>query len=184
MPFRRSTVSAGAIAFDHAKYETVTDAAALNAWIEKIYVRGWVAFDTETTGLDEMRVGLVGVSLSVEPGRACYVPMAHVAGEGDLFGSAEWAEGQMDFAEALAILKPMLEDESIVKIGQNMKYDMKIMARNGVVLGPIEDTMLMSYALNGGVHRHWYGRVINALPRAYAYSYQGVDRHGKIGDYL
>ena len=147
-------VSAGAIAFDHAKYETVTDAAALKAWIEKIYVRGWVAFDTETTGLDEMRVGLVGVSLSVEPGRACYVPMAHVAGEGDLFGSAERAEGQMDFAEALAILKPMLEDASIVKIGQNMKYDMKIMARNGVVLGPIEDTMLMSYALNGGVHRH------------------------------
>ena len=147
-------VSARAIAFDHAKYETVSDAAALQAWIEKIYVRGWVAFDTETTGLDEMRVGLVGISLAVEPGSACYVPLAHVTGEGDLFGSAERAEGQMDMAEALAILKPMLEDPSIVKIGQNMKYDMKIMARNGVVLGPIEDTMLMSYALNGGIHRH------------------------------
>ena len=147
-------VSAAAIAFDHSKYETVSDAEALRAWIEKIYVRGWVAFDTETTGLDEMRVGLVGVSLSVEPGSACYVPLAHVSGEGDLFGGAERAEGQMDFAEALAILKPMLEDESIVKIGQNMKYDMKIMARQGVRLGPIEDTMLMSYALNGGVHRH------------------------------
>jgi len=147
-------VSASAIAFDHAKYETVSDAAALQAWIEKIYVRGWVAFDTETTGLDEMRVGLVGISLAVEPGSACYVPLAHVTGEGDLFGSAERAEGQMDMAEALAILKPMLEDPSIVKIGQNMKYDMKIMARNGVVLGPIEDTMLMSYALNGGIHRH------------------------------
>ncbi len=147
-------VSASAIAFDHEKYETVSSAEALRAWIEKIYVRGWVAFDTETTGLDEMRVDLVGVSLAVEPGRACYVPLAHVSGEGDLFGSAERAEGQMDFAEALAILKPMLEDESIVKIGQNMKYDMKIMARQGVKLGPIEDTMLMSYALNGGVHRH------------------------------
>ncbi len=147
-------VSALAIPFDHGKYETVSSAEALRAWIEKIYVRGWVAFDTETTGLDEMRVGLVGVSLSVEPGSACYVPLSHVAGEGDLFGSAERAEGQMDFGEALAILKPMLEDPSIVKIGQNMKYDMKIMARNGVVLGPIEDTMLMSYALNGGVHRH------------------------------
>ena len=147
-------VSAGAIAFDHAKYETVSTAESLRAWLEKIYVRGWVAFDTETTGLDEMRVGLVGVSLSVEPGSACYVPLMHVSGEGDLFGSAERAEGQMDFAEALAILKPMLEDASIVKIGQNMKYDMKIMARQGVAVGPIEDTMLMSYALNGGVHRH------------------------------
>ena len=147
-------VSASAIAFDHGKYETISDAEALRGWIEKIYVRGWVAFDTETTGLDEMRVDLVGVSLAVEPGSACYVPLKHISGEGDLFGSAERAVGQMDFAEALAILKPMLEDESIVKIGQNMKYDMKIMARQGVVLGPIEDTMLMSYALNGGVHRH------------------------------
>ncbi len=147
-------VSAAAIAFDHGKYETVSTAEALRAWVEKIYVRGWVAFDTETTGLDEMRVDLVGVSLAVEPGSACYVPLKHVSGEGDLFGAASLAEGQMDFAEALAILKPMLEDESIVKIGQNMKYDLKIMARQGVALGPIEDTMLMSYALNGGVHRH------------------------------
>jgi DNA polymerase-1 len=150
----RLDVSASAIPFDHTQYETVADTAALQAWIDKIYLRGWVAFDTETTGLDEMRAALVGVSLAVEPGSACYVPLAHVSGEGDLFGSAERAEGQMDFAEALAMLKPMLEDESIVKIGQNMKYDMKIMARQGVKLGPIEDTMLMSYALNGGVHRH------------------------------
>ncbi len=150
----RLDVSAAAIPFDHGAYETVATAEALRAWIEKIYVRGWVAFDTETTGLDEMQAGLVGVSLAVEPGSACYVPLAHVAGEGDLFGGAERAGGQMDFAEALAILKPMLEDESILKIGQNMKYDLKIMARHGVKLGPIEDTMLMSYALNGGVHRH------------------------------
>ena len=150
----RLDVSAAAIAFDHAKYEMVSDAKALNAWIDKIYLRGWVAFDTETTGLDEMRADLVGISLAVEPGSACYVPLAHVSGEGDLFGAATRAEGQMDMAEALAILKPMLEDESILKIGQNMKYDLKIMARQGVKLGPIEDTMLMSYALNGGVHRH------------------------------
>jgi len=152
MPTR--DVSAAAIPLDHSKYETVSSAEALKAWVEKIYLRGWVAFDTETTGLDEMRVDLVGVSLSVEPGAACYVPLAHVAGEGDLLGGIERAEGQMEIAEALAILKPMLEDPSIIKIGQNMKYDMKIMARNGVALGPIEDTMLMSYALNGGVHRH------------------------------
>ena len=147
-------VSARGIPLDHAKYELVGDATALKRWLEKIYTRGWVAFDTETTGLDEMRADLVGVSLSVEPGEACYVPLGHVVGEGDLLGGVERAAGQMDFAEALAILKPVLEDESILKIGQNMKYDLKIMKRNGVAMVSIEDTMLMSYALNGGVHRH------------------------------
>ncbi|MCF6273306.1 MAG: DNA polymerase I [Rhodobacteraceae bacterium] len=145
---------ATAIPFDHRKYQTIENADSLRTWIDKIYQRGWVAFDTETTGLNEMRADLVGVSLCIEPGAACYVPLGHVTGEGDLLGGVERAAGQMDMGEALSILKPMLEDESILKIGQNMKYDMKIMARNGVALGPIEDTMLMSYALNGGVHRH------------------------------
>ena len=147
-------VTAKAIPLDHSKYETVSDAEALQKWIDKIYSRGWVAFDTETTGLDEMRVDLVGVSLAVEPGEACYVPLAHIAGEGDLLGGVERAAGQMDKAKALAMLKPMLEDESILKIGQNMKYDLKIMARQGVKMRSIDDTMLMSYAMNGGIHRH------------------------------
>jgi len=147
-------VSSHGVPFDHGKYEVISDSEGLQRWIDQIYRRGWVAFDTETTGLDEMRVDLVGVSLSVEPGEACYIPMGHVAGEGDLLGSIERAEGQMDFAEALALLKPMLEDPSILKIGQNMKYDLKIMARQGVEMVSIDDTMLMSYVLNGGVHRH------------------------------
>ncbi len=135
-------------------YEKVSDAAALQLWIDRIYGRGWVAVDTETTGLDEMRADLVGICLSVEPGEACYIPLAHVEGEGDLLGSAARAPGQMDMDEALAMLKPVFEDPSIIKIGQNMKYDYKIFRRNGIDVAPIEDTMLLSYALHGGLHNH------------------------------
>ncbi|MBL4808256.1 MAG: DNA polymerase I, partial [Rhodobacteraceae bacterium] len=139
---------------DPSKYEVVSDAEALQVWIDKVYMCGWVAFDTETTGLNEMLVDLVGISLSVKPGEACYIPLAHIAGAGDLLGAAERVAGQMTVEAALDMLRPMLEDASIIKIGQNMKYDMKIMRRYGVDIGPIDDTMLMSYALNGGLHRH------------------------------
>ncbi|PCJ75010.1 MAG: DNA polymerase I [Rhodobacteraceae bacterium] len=151
-----STVDTAALMapIDHSKYETVRDAAALQLWIDAAYARGWVAVDTETTGLNEMVVDLVGVCLSVEVGSACYIPLAHVNGVDDLFGGAELAEGQMDKALALEMLKPMLEDPSILKIGQNMKYDAKIFARNDIAIAPIDDTMLLSYALNGGLHRH------------------------------
>ena len=141
-------------AIDPEAYEKVSDAAGLQLWIDRIYARGYVAVDTETTGLDEMRADLVGICLSVEPGEACYIPLAHVEGEGDLLGAASPAPGQMDLEEALALLKPVFEDPSIVKIGQNMKYDYKMFRRYGVNLAPIEDTMLLSYALHGGLHNH------------------------------
>ena len=139
---------------DPGKYEKISDATALQSWIDQIYERGWVAVDTETTGLDEMRVDLVGICLSVEPGAACYIPLTHVEGEGDLLGAASPAPGQMNMDEALAMLKPVLEDPAIIKIGQNMKYDFKIFRRYGVEVAPIEDTMLLSYALHGGLHNH------------------------------
>jgi DNA polymerase-1 len=114
-----------------------------------------VAVDTETTGLNEMRADLVGVSLCVQAGEAAYLPLAHRAGQSDdLFGTDALAEGQMDLDTALAMLKPMLEDSTILKIGQNMKYDAKILARVGIQVAPIDDTMLMSYAQNGGLHNH------------------------------
>ncbi|WP_298840523.1 DNA polymerase I [uncultured Roseobacter sp.] len=143
------------VPFDRAGYEMVGDAAALQSWIDDIYEHGYVAVDTETTGLDEMRADLVGISLCVRPGRACYIPLIHKAHRGDdLFGSDELAEGQMAVQDALNMLKPVLEDPSILKIGQNMKYDAKILARNGVEAAPIEDTMLMSYAMHAGLHGH------------------------------
>ncbi len=144
-----------AVPFDTAAYDWVKDAAGLQAWIDRIYERGYVAVDTETTGLNEMTAALVGISLSVVPGEACYIPLAHLAEAGDdLFASDAMAEGQMPLEEALTLLKPVLEDASVLKIGQNMKYDAKIFARYGVRVAPVDDTMLMSYATHGGLHNH------------------------------
>ncbi|MBO9445888.1 DNA polymerase I [Ruegeria sp. R14_0] len=144
-----------AIPFDASKYDCVRDAGALQKWIDQAYERGWVAVDTETTGLNEMIADLVGISLCVEAGEACYIPLTHRDGAADdLFGSDALAEGQMPVEEALTLLKPMFEDPSILKIGQNMKYDAKIFARYGVDVAPIDDTMLMSYAMHGGEHGH------------------------------
>ena len=150
------------VPFDHAAYECVRDAGALQKWIDRIHTRGWVAIDTETTSLNDMRAVLVGISLCVEPGQACYIPLAHrAAATDDLFGSDELAQGQMPLDQALAMLAPVLEDPAILKIGQNMKYDAKIFARQsvpghegGIHVAPIEDTMLMSYALHAGLHGH------------------------------
>ncbi|MFT4715227.1 MAG: DNA polymerase-1 [Paracoccaceae bacterium] len=142
------------IPFDADKYECVRDAAALQVWVDGIYKRGYVAVDTETTGLDEMQVDLVGICLSFKPGEACYIPLIHKDGEGDLFGGSNLVDGQIGLDEALDMLRPMLEDPAILKIGQNMKYDAKIFKRNGVSIAPIDDTMLLSYALHGGMHGH------------------------------
>jgi len=148
-------VEAEAIPFDASKYECVRDATALQKWIDQAYERGWVAVDTETTGLNEMIADLVGISLCVEPGEACYIPLIHrQSATDDLFGTDALAEGQMPLEQALTLLKPMFEDPSILKIGQNMKYDAKIFARYGVDVAPIDDTMLMSYAMHGGEHGH------------------------------
>ena len=144
-----------ALPFDPDTYECVSDAAALQIWIDRIRGRGYVAVDTETTSLDEMRAELVGISLCVEPGQACYIPLTHKASAADdLFGGVALAEGQMGLNECLDMLGPVLEDAAILKIGQNIKYDAKIFARNGITVAPIDDTMLMSYAMNAGLHNH------------------------------
>jgi DNA polymerase-1 len=151
------------IPFDHSKYETVRDMATLKAWIAKAYAVGYIAVDTETTSLNEMRAALVGISLATEAGSACYIPLMHRAGGDDLFGSDQLAPDQLNLNAVLDALRPMLEDPSILKIGQNMKYDAKIFARNGVQVAPIDDTMLLSYALHGGLHNHG----MNALSDLY-----------------
>ena len=144
-----------AVPFDADTYECVSDEAALQVWIDRIRERGYVAVDTETTGLDEMIADLVGISLCVEPGQACYIPLIHKASASDdLFGSDAAATGQMNIDRCLAMLKPVLQDASILKIGQNMKYDAKIFALLGITVAPIDDTMLMSYAMHAGIHNH------------------------------
>lgn len=139
---------------DRGLYETVRDEAALLAWVERIREAGVVAVDTETTSLDEMRAELVGISLCTGPGVAAYVPLGHVSGGGDLFGGSARVEGQIEPERALAILKPVLEDPAVLKIGQNLKYDYKILARQGVRVAPFDDTMLISYVQHAGLHGH------------------------------
>ncbi|MGB3248762.1 MAG: DNA polymerase I, partial [Tabrizicola sp.] len=141
-------------AFDPAAYDCIRDMAALARWTQHIRDVGHVAVETETTSLDEMQADLVGISLSVDAGKAAYIPLGHTTGGGDLFGAAKPAEGQLDLAETIKALKPVLEDPSILKIGQNMKYDWKIFARLGVRITPFDDTMLMSYAMHAGLHNH------------------------------
>jgi DNA polymerase-1 len=142
-------------AIDPESYETVTTADQLATWIDRIRERGYVAVDTETTGLDEMKADLVGICLATDPGQACYIPLNHLASEGEgLFATEDRAPGQMAEKIALDMLKPVLEDDAILKIGQNMKYDAKILKRYGISVAPFDDTMLISYALNAGLHGH------------------------------
>ncbi len=142
--------------FDAETYEWVRDRAALEAWITKAHAKGYIAVDTETTGLDEMVADLVGICLCVEPGEACYIPLTHKkeASDNDLFATDELAEGQLPLNEVLDALKPVLENPAILKIFQNAKYDAKILSRYGITVGPIDDTMLLSYALHAGMHGH------------------------------
>ncbi len=140
--------------FDHASYECIRDRVALDRWIAHIRDIGHVAVDTETTSLDEMQADLVGISLCVDAGIAAYIPLGHTTGGGDLFGATALAEGQLPMEATLAALKPVLEDAAILKIGQNMKYDWKIFARQGIRIAPFDDTMLMSYAMQAGLNNH------------------------------
>ena len=140
--------------FNPDGYTCIRDAETLTHWITKAHERGYLAVDTETTSLDEMRAEIVGISLSSEAGTAAYIPVGHRKGAGDLFGSDALAEGQMPLDQALALLQPLLEDPAVLKIGQNMKYDAKIFARLGIRVAPIDDTMLMSYAMHAGLHNH------------------------------
>ena len=143
-------------------YTLVREEAALQTWIDEAFAAGHVAFDTETTSLDAMAAALVGFSLAVRPGQACYVPLGHVRpvrqGELELGPEAEGAEEgppeQLALARALEMMKPLLEAPSVLKIGQNIKYDALIMSRLGIEIWPVDDTMLLSYVVDGGLHGH------------------------------
>ncbi len=151
-------------------YELVQTIDALERWVAEATSAGVVAVDTETTSLDTMRADLVGVSLSIETGRACYVPLGHkqpaAQGALDLDGDGGPGDGpggakgggkipdQIPLKAAIKILKPLLEDPSVLKIGQNIKYDMKVLSRLGIAVSPVDDTMLLSYVLDGGLHGH------------------------------
>ena len=135
--------------FDRDQYVCVQTAEALDAWIAECYSSGSIAVDTETDALDSMTAGLVGVSLATAPNRACYIPLAH--GGTDLLSENPL---QVPLEHAIAKLKPLLEDPSILKIGHNLKYDLNVLARYGISVAPIDDTMVMSFDLDAGKHNH------------------------------
>ncbi len=131
---------------DHLDYDLVLTEQALDVWVERIESAELFAFDTETTALDYMRAELVGLSLAVEPGAAAYIPLAH---------AYPGAPDQLDRDAVLARLKPLLEDPSRAKVGQNLKYDMSVLARYAIALRGVEhDTMLASYVLDSAANRH------------------------------
>ena len=162
--------------FAEARYDTVSDLATLQDWVARATDAGHVAIDTETTGLNEMTADLVGVSLCIEAGHACYVPLIHRAPGDDLFADETLSEGQIPLEDALAALKPLLADPSVLKIGQNLKYDAKILKRYGLDITSIEDTMLLSYTLHGGLHGHG----MDALSDRYL-NHQPIPIKGLIG---
>jgi len=128
------------------EYETVLDAGALARWIGRLEKAPLFAFDTETNSLDYMRARVVGVSLAVEPGRAAYIPFGH-----DYLGAPD----QLAEAEVLGALRPLLESESAAKLGQNLKFDMSVLANHGIRLrGVAFDTMLESYVIDAAGSRH------------------------------
>ncbi|WP_288320248.1 DNA polymerase I [uncultured Haemophilus sp.] len=149
------------VEIDRSKYETVTTETQLTKWIKKIQAEKLVAVDTETNALDVMSAELVGISFGLASGDACYIPLTHKeevseqAGQGDLFAKNtamvgyELVKNQLDLTACLAQLKPILEDEQIKKIGQNIKYDLTVFANHGIeVQGVAFDTMLESYTQN------------------------------------
>lgn len=143
------------------RYELVQDAPSLKAWIDKAYKAGQVAVDTETDSLDPLQANLVGVSLSVTAGEACYIPLGHVSGEaqGDLISLIEKKNlsetiKQIPLQEALELLKPLLVDSSVLKIGQNIKYDAHVFSQYGLRIMPLDDTMVLSYLTDGATHGH------------------------------
>jgi DNA polymerase-1 len=146
-------------AVDRSRYELVLTLDALDRWIALARDAGTMAIDTETTGLDPLTDALVGVSLAVAPGQACYMPLRHQppAAQGSLdFGESATAERPVliPLDAALARLKPLLADPAVLKVGHNLKFDMQVLAGHGLTIAPFDDTMLLSYDLDGASHGH------------------------------
>ena len=167
--------------FTVADYEMIQDEKLLDEWIAEATRAGTVAFDCETDALDSNNAGLVGISLALLDGpwgnvnsgkrRAAYLPLAHRApggeaqgaldlggegpgGDSDKTGDGKLLPGQLPLKKAIEKLKPMLEDPGVLKVGQNIKYDIAVLKRYGIDIGPVDDTMLLSFVLDGGKHGH------------------------------
>ncbi|MBX2832263.1 MAG: DNA polymerase I [Rhodospirillales bacterium] len=156
---------------EKAEYELIQDEDRLKHWIAKAEYAGTVAVDTETTSLDAHQAKLVGISLSTAPGNGCYIPLGHGLLDGDS-DEAKGSQGGFDFGDApdaaakpdipkqipldraIKLIKPLLEDSGVLKVGQNLKYDMIVLSRHNIDVAPMDDTMVLSYVLDGTSHGH------------------------------
>ena len=152
-----------AIPFKAEDYEIIRDATQLQRWLDAIEITGYVATDAETTGLDNQTADLVGLSFSIAPGTGAYLPLGHTSGAGDLLGGG-LVEGQMDIRQALDMVRPMFASRAILKIFHNAKYDLGLLRRYDIAVNAIDDTLLLSYSLDGPQYNtlgdladHWLG---------------------------
>ncbi len=162
-------------------YVLVTTRAALEEWVAEAVEAGVLAIDTETTSLNAHRAELVGISLSTAEGRACYIPIAHrndVAGELSLGDSGD-AVPNLPLQEAVDGLRDVLLDPSVLKVGQNIKYDMEVLARHGLKIAPVDDTMVLSYVLDGGQHGHGMDELADLFLGHKTILYEDVAGKGK-----
>jgi len=167
-----------ASSIDRSVYQCVRDEQELTEWVERIREAGLVAVDTETNSLDPMQAELVGLSLATEPGVACYIPITHKTGQGDLLGGG-LVDGQLSVDTVLEGLRGVFEDRSILKIGQNMKYDWLVFSQHGVELSALDDTMLLSYVLDAGRGKHNMDELAGKWLNHQCISYKELTGSGK-----
>ncbi|RYD92860.1 MAG: DNA polymerase I, partial [Sphingomonadales bacterium] len=158
-------------------YETVTTVEQLEAWIAASHASGTIAIDTETDSLDSMAANLVGICLATAPGKACYIPIAHRSGD-DMFAEAP---PQLSLNEVTRLLRPLLVDPSVLKIGHNIKYDLNVLIRHGMDVSPIDDTMVMSFDLDAGqsLAGHGMDEVAHAVLEHSCITFKDVTGTGK-----
>jgi DNA polymerase-1 len=137
-------------AIDRAAYLTVRTLDELRAWIALAHEKGHVALDVQTSSPDPLQSDLIGISLAISPGQACYIPIGHRLGADDLFGGGGLVPDQIGQEDAIALMKPLLEARGVLKIGHDVKFGTQVFAHRGVTVEPTDDTMLISYALDGG----------------------------------
>ncbi|MDP2205367.1 MAG: DNA polymerase I [Alphaproteobacteria bacterium] len=171
-----------------AAYELVQDEAALQRWIDRATEAGVVAVDTETTSLTPAMANLVGISMSVAEGSGCYIPLGHREASGYSesfdFTMAEKKPDAPDLVQipakrAMEMLKPLLEDPSVLKVGHNIKYDLQMFLPYGIRIAPIDDTMLLSYVLDGSRHGHGMDELSKTFLNHDTIAYKDVTGSGK-----
>jgi DNA polymerase-1 len=160
------------------EYTLIQDMDVLMDWIARAYETGFLAIDTETTNLTPMAAHLVGISLCAEVGKAAYLPLGHVGETVDLLGGGETIK-QIPLDDAIAALKPLLEDPSVLKVGHNIKYDWQMLKKHGVHIAPIEDTMLLSYVLDGTSHGNGMDELCELFLNHKTIKYDDVTGTGK-----